>query len=557
MGTTGMRLGRDDRSTSQEKPHAASGGRPLDRREQNPPYTTPTRLGTGPSDGREELAGDGGRPATRENARRRDGGTGPAANASAACGSGDAAALGRRDKMPSKGIRRRAQGARNRECPVQNVVHLNVSGATLVASERVPMKPATLTVAEGPPRGGAMDTSGARGTFHDSRDHGEADGSEDAYDGDARGGSREAERRSGVAHLETESFDEGAFGRGVAQDSGCAGEAAAATVVPVTCTAEHSASGGASAAIAVEEVCPVQPQAMPASGQPRRRVPHGLDDGKRPQCDGPLGGSGSESALEGSSDSDDIRSNSVAPPHTPNSRAVAARDPRAADRPRSPGAQLRWAEWGLGAHLRPRLAHRGTADGSHRVPRDGQRARGERGCSDGYVGEVVPAGRDHPSGCPRNEVGKTVSDEVTEARDSGASGYCAEGARRPEAPGDRLRRRGLEAVDGTQGGSEEPSNIGQRISVKRRRLRGKQNVLAALASNSMHGEFSGGPLRSTTSTLHRCARDDRDGPLLSGAGTATGSGDGSRPAQCSSADAERQRGRGRPPEGGGPSAEYG
>ncbi len=123
MGTSGRRMGRDYSATSQEMPHAASGGRPLVWREMNPPHKTPQRLGAGPSIGREAVVEEGGRPATQEIARRRDGGAGPAVNTPAARGSGDAAVLDRRDEMPSEGISHRAQGARKRECPSPDVVH--------------------------------------------------------------------------------------------------------------------------------------------------------------------------------------------------------------------------------------------------------------------------------------------------------------------------------------------------------------------------------------------------------------------------------------------------
>ncbi len=116
--TTGERRGRDDRATSQGKPPFAGGERPPHGRELDPPQKTPVRLGAGPSSGLEEVAEHGERPANQEIARRRDGDVEPPIHASAARGSGDAAALDRREEVPSKGTRRRARGARHSECRV-------------------------------------------------------------------------------------------------------------------------------------------------------------------------------------------------------------------------------------------------------------------------------------------------------------------------------------------------------------------------------------------------------------------------------------------------------
>ncbi len=115
MGTSGGLQGRELALTSQTKPLSASGGRPRYGREEDSPQETPTRLGAGPSNGREEQLQNGGRPATRRRTeRRRDGDADSTTRASAARGSGDAAAPSRRE-MPSKGIHRRTQDARN-EC---------------------------------------------------------------------------------------------------------------------------------------------------------------------------------------------------------------------------------------------------------------------------------------------------------------------------------------------------------------------------------------------------------------------------------------------------------
>ncbi len=107
-------LGRDAALTSQEKPQLACGGRPQYWQSTYPPLELPQRLGTGPSNaGRAELVEHGGRPASREYARRRDGDVDPGARASAACGGNDAAALSPREGPLEGSDRRRVQEARN------------------------------------------------------------------------------------------------------------------------------------------------------------------------------------------------------------------------------------------------------------------------------------------------------------------------------------------------------------------------------------------------------------------------------------------------------------
>ncbi len=92
------------------------GGRPHKRQRFATPQGLPGRLGAGPSDkGREVEPGNGGWPARRENAWRRDGNVDPRARAGAACGSGGAATP-RPWERPLKGLGRRAPGARNHEC---------------------------------------------------------------------------------------------------------------------------------------------------------------------------------------------------------------------------------------------------------------------------------------------------------------------------------------------------------------------------------------------------------------------------------------------------------
>ncbi len=123
MGTSGKRQGRDDGTTSQEMPHAVSGGRPLAWRELDSPHKTPQqRLGAGPSSSGSGNVTEQWEP-TPGVVRRRDGGADPAADSPAARGSGDAAELGRREETPSEGVGHRTQGARKRECPSPDVVH--------------------------------------------------------------------------------------------------------------------------------------------------------------------------------------------------------------------------------------------------------------------------------------------------------------------------------------------------------------------------------------------------------------------------------------------------
>ncbi len=119
--TTGERRGRDDSATSLGKPPFAGGERPPRGREQNSPQETPDRRPAagagnswhGLSD--EETAG-----ASRGVERRRDGDVDPLIHAAAARGGGDAAAVDRREEAPLEGARRRARGARNSECRVQD-----------------------------------------------------------------------------------------------------------------------------------------------------------------------------------------------------------------------------------------------------------------------------------------------------------------------------------------------------------------------------------------------------------------------------------------------------
>jgi hypothetical protein len=86
-------------------------------------------------------------------------------------------------------------------------------------------------------------------------------------------------------------------------------------------------------------------------------------------------------------------------------------------------------------------------------------------------------------------------------------------------------------VNQGDGGALCPADVrtfgigGAANAIKRRRLRGKQSVGDGLDMNSLHAEFSGGPLRSNTFTLQRCLAHERDGPLLtSGGADASSSG---------------------------------
>ncbi len=68
-------------------------------------------------------------------------------------------------------------------------------------------------------------------------------------------------------------------------------------------------------------------------------------------------------------------------------------------------------------------------------------------------------------------------------------------------------------------GMLEPHRAAELHVGKRRRLRGKQSTRNDHAENSVHAELSGGPSRSSTSSLHRCSVYDRDGqPLIAGCG---------------------------------------
>ncbi len=607
MGTTGMRLGRVERLTSQGKPQAASGGRPLGRREQNSPSTTPARLGTGPSEGRADYSDDGGRPATREYARRRDGGTEPAAGASAARGSGDAAVPGRRDEMPLKGVRRRAQGARNRECPVQTVVRTKVDDAAATASRRTPMDPATLSAvavagaAEEAVEGhlwnvDSVNTTTAKGARDDCRGRGGDDGREHVQVDDTRRFSREGGRSSGAGHLENDSVHE--VFPVCAASHGTSGGQRDAVVFgsSASCAVEPSALGAISDAAAAKEDGPMHFSPTPTSQQHRRRVRHGRDEGDPPQRDGPIGNSESDDEMEmsGSYDSLGNPSRPITSPYPPDPRAAAARDLRAAGRPRAPGDPQGRAWRGSGGRWRPHLEQRGLVQGAHLPPHGGP--SGKLGivtgsgpgsdvslvlCVDSSgqrMGDVAAVNRssdarDHQCaegdhrpdahdarlrsrGDSWDEVGEERQGAAT-SRNGGASSQRAVVDPRPGAHDDPLRMRGEGTIGADQSGGDAPSGISQQIGAKRRRLRGKQNALGALAGNSVHDEFSGGPSRSTTSTLQCCARNDRDGPLLSGSVAATGSGVGRRAAQCGDADTERRRGRGRPPEDDGPSVASG
>ncbi len=116
MDTGDTPWGQDSAQSSQKLPHTECGGRPPKRRREYPPQNAPENLGAGPSNGRLLMEDHGGGPAKRESARRRDGDVDPASLASAACGSGGAAAQGRREE-PSKGsCRQSVHNARNSEC---------------------------------------------------------------------------------------------------------------------------------------------------------------------------------------------------------------------------------------------------------------------------------------------------------------------------------------------------------------------------------------------------------------------------------------------------------